>query len=169
MESEPEADLSYLCEQFKSKRQTKWINIGGQLVIEKDLDQLRLDIGKGKLDNWEDIHSRYDDLWERYQFDKQNHAFATLLEILGTDRLTNEQWMSALDRAVDIQKLINERVYISRKKDFDNKFRQNTYRNIAEMTAAIGTIEDNGFVKEVRKETEDFKKLVDEIRKRNSQ
>ncbi len=86
---------------------------------------------------------------------------------LRTDNLTREQWESALNKAVDIQKYICEQVYISRKKDFDNPFRQATYRNTAEMTAAIGKVEDNSFVKQVQKETKDFEKLVAKIKKRN--
>ena len=34
------------------------------------------------------------------------------------------------------------------------------------MFAAIGTIDDNSFVKQLQKETEAFKKLVAEIKKR---
>jgi carbonic anhydrase/acetyltransferase-like protein (isoleucine patch superfamily) len=166
MNSKQKANLSSMCKQLEGKREDKWVNIGGQLIAETDLDRLRLDIGESRLDNWEDIHLRYDDLWERYPLDKQKHAFATLLEILRTDKLTKEQWLSELNRAVEIQEIVNERVYISRKKDFDNRFRQNTYRNMAEMTAAIGTIEDNDFVKLIREETEDFKKLVAEVKKR---
>ena len=45
-----------------------------------------------------------------------------------------------------IQQYICEQVYLSRKKDYDNIYRQATYRNQAEMEAAIGTIEDNSFV-----------------------
>jgi hypothetical protein len=65
-----------------------------------------------------------------------------------------------------VQEYVRDQVYISRKKDFDNPFRKATYRNMEEMTAAIGTIEDNGFVKQVRKETEDFRKAIDELKKK---
>ncbi len=167
MNENPTAKFSSMCKELECERECKWVNIGGQLIADKDLDQLRMDIGTGKLDRWEEIHRRYDDLWERYPLDKQKHSFATLRDILGTEKLTKEQWLSSLDRVVEIQELVNERVYTSREKDFSNKFRQNTYRNEVEMTAAIGTIEDNAFVKEVRKETEDFKKMVAEVKKRD--
>jgi hypothetical protein len=36
---------------------------------------------------------------------------------------------------------------------------------MAEMTAAVGTIEDNSFIKQVRSETEEFKKHIEEIKK----
>jgi hypothetical protein len=87
--------------------------------------------------------------------------------LFGTVDLTQEQWNAALDRAVTIQEFIRDQVYISRKKDYDNTFRQNTYRNMAEMTAAIGTIEDNSFIKQVRNEAEEFKKHIEKIKKQN--
>ena len=167
LKTNPESDFSKMCESLKSKREKNWVNLGGQLIPEQDVDQIRSDIGSGKLSNWNEIHHRYDTLWEKYPFEKQKHAFATLCEILGTDKPTNKQWISALDKAVEIQEFIRDQVYVSRKKDYDNPFRQATYRNTAEMDAAIGTIEDNSFINQVRNETEDFKKLVDNIKNRN--
>jgi hypothetical protein len=67
---------------------------------------------------------------------------------------------------VKIQNFVCDQVYASRKKDFDNPFRQTTFRNKAEMTAAFGTIDENSFIIQVRKETEEFKLLADEIIKR---
>ena len=167
LEINPEADLSSMCEALKGKREKIWVNLGGQLIPERDVDQIRSDIGSGKLSNWDEIHHRYDTLWEQYPFEKQKHAFATLCEILGTDKPTQKQWISALDKAVEIQEFIRDQVYVSRKKDYDNPFRQATYRNMAEMTAAIGTIEDNSFINQVREETEDFKKLIANIKIRS--
>jgi len=162
-----EVGFSSMCDALKGTREKNWINLGGQLIPEQQVDQIRSDIVSGKLSNWDKIHHRYNTLWEKYPFEKQKHAFATLCEILGSDKPTNEQWISALDKAVEIQEFIRDQVYISRKKDFDNPFRQATYRNTAEMTAAIGTIEDNSFIDQVRKETEDFKKMVANIKKRS--
>jgi hypothetical protein len=159
--------VAAICKTLKGNRQTKWINLGGQLMPEKDLDQIRLDIGSGKLSGWKEIHDRYNTLWQNYPLEKQKHAFASLCALLGTDDLTRGQWNTALDRAAAIQEFIRDQVYISRKKDYDNTFRQNTYRNMAEMTGAIGTIEDNSFIKQVRNETEEFKKHIEEIKRRN--
>jgi len=163
----PNATFSVMCKALQGKREKKWINLGGQLIPEKDVDQLRSDIGSDKLTKWPEIHHRYDALWDKYSLKKQKHAYATLCEILITDNLTKEQWISSLNKAKEVQNFISDQVYLSRKKDFENPFRQATYRSMAEMTAAIGTIEDNSFVKQVQDETKDFKKLIEEIKKRN--
>jgi hypothetical protein len=147
-------------ETLKGTRQRDWINLGGQLVPAKDVDQLRADVGSDGLTSWEDIHKRYDELWKAYPLEKQKHAFATLCELLRVTELDKDKWCDALNKAVTIQEYVRDQVYISRKKDFDNPFRQATYRNMDEMTAAIGTIDDNSFVKQVRGETEEFKQTV---------
>lgn len=166
MKANPEATLSKMCGALAGDRQRLWVNLGGQLVGSDDVDKIRADIRSGQLDSWEQIHRRYDCLWDNYTNAKQRHAFATLCDVGGSKNLTGELWISALDKAVEIQEYISDQVYITRKKDFDNPYRQATYRNTEEMTAAIGTIEDNGFVRQVRDETEEFKKTIDEIKKR---
>ena len=153
-----------MCKTLNNDRRKQWVNLGGQLIPAIDVDRLRSDIGTGKLVSWKEIHDRYNALWAAYPLEKQKHAYASLCTVLGTEQLTHGQWIAALDRSVKIQEYIRDQVYLSRKKDHDNLFRQNTYRNTAEMTAAIGTIEDNSFIQQVRLETDSFKKLVEEIK-----
>ncbi|MBN1388917.1 MAG: DUF4954 family protein [Bacteroidales bacterium] len=166
MNAHPKSRLTDLIKNLKNSRQREWVNLGGQIMQKRDVDKIRADIGSGKLKTWEEIHERYDGLWMKYPMDKQKHAFAILCEIYGTDIPAEDQWKSALNKAVTIQEYIRDQVYISRKKDYDNAFRKATYRNMEEMTAALGTIDENSFIIQVRKETEEFKKLVDEIKKR---
>jgi len=167
METSPQTTFSSLCDDLGGgTRDRHWINLGGQLVPAADLDRLRSDIGAGRLSTWEDIHRRYDALWQDYALAKQRHAWATLCDLLDVKQIDRNQWIAALDKAIEIQEYIRDQVYQSRKKDFDNPFRQATYRNPEEMTAAIGTVEDDGFVKQVRAETEDFKKRIQRIMNR---
>ena len=151
---------------LKGRRVQDWGNLGGQLARVKDIDQLRADIGGGQLSCWEDIHKRYDALWQAYPLEKQKHAFASLCDLYGVAELSKAQWSDALNKAVGIQEFVRDQVYITRKKDYDNSFRQATFRNNEEMIAAIGVIDDNSFVKQVRKETEEFKQQIAEILKR---
>ena len=47
--------------------------------------------------------------------------------------------------------------------DYENPFRRATYRNEDEMTAAIGRVEDNSFVKQVASDTEKELLQIDRI------
>jgi hypothetical protein len=163
LDKNPGATLSDLHNDLKGKRKHNWINLGGQIMLQEDLDKLRKDIGRGKLSSWKNIHKRYDALWEKYLTDKQKHAYATLLDITGADQLTADAWKKALNESVGIQQYVSDQVYLSRKKDYDNPYRQATFRNEEEMRAAIGTIDDNSFIVQVRKETEEYKRRVKEV------
>ena len=130
-----------------------WINLGGQLVKESDLNALRHDICNGTLDSWDAIHHRYDELWNRYADDKLHHALHALCTILGTETMTDELWHQALAHEKRIQHYINEQVYLSRKKDHDNPFRSCTSRNAEEELIVYGEVDANHFVRQVRTET----------------
>ncbi|MEN6306697.1 MAG: DUF4954 family protein [Anaerohalosphaeraceae bacterium] len=167
LQANPQANFAAMRDALKnSGRQSRWVNLGGQLVAVDDVDQLRKDIASGQLATWEAIHQRYDQFWQAYSLQKQKHAFATLCELLGGGDLSKDQWMQALNKTAQIQDFVCEQVYQSRQKDYDNPFRQATFRNTEEMIAAIGTIEDNSFVKQVRTETEQFKQTLNEIARR---
>ena len=133
-----------------------------------DLDTLRSDIGTGKLKSWKEIHKRYNDLWIKYKLDKQKHAFATICELYGVDKLTPEMWNTALEETIKIQNFISDQVYSSRKKDFDNPFKQTTFRNKDEMKAAFGSVDENSFIVQVRQESKDFEKVAKELLSRKA-
>jgi len=161
-----QADLAAMCKTLAGPRKRNWVNLGGQLVLAEDLDQIKADVKSGKIATWTGMHEAYDRLWAKYPLDKQRHAFATLLELLGVRELTGKTWSAALDEANRIQETIAERTYTSRKKDYENPFRQITYETAGEMKAVLGTAEENSFVKQVRKETVDFLALIDSVKKR---
>lgn len=166
LEDNKTVNIPSMCKKLKGVRERDWINLGGQLMPEKDVDQVRLDIGSQKLTSWKQIHTRYDKIWEKYRLQKQKHALVTLLDLYGNKNPEKEIWIKHLKKAEKIQTFINDQVYLSRKKDYDNPFRQATFRNNEEMIAAIGTIEDNDFIKQVREETAHFKKRIARMMKR---
>lgn len=129
-----------------------WINLGGQLMKDTDLDSMRRDICDGMLDSWDDIHHRYDELWVKYPIDKLCHALKALCLVMDADTMTSDLWLQALAHEERIQRRISEQVYISRKKDYDNPFRVSTCRNTEEALAVYGTPEENSFVNQVREE-----------------
>jgi hypothetical protein len=162
----PQMTYASLNEAFAGPREHPWMNLGGQIVLAKDVEQLKSNIKSGKLNSWDEIHRELDRLWAEYPLAKQRHAFATLLTILGTACLTRDEWNAALDEAVRIQEYICEQVYVTRKKDHENRFRQATFENTTEMESVIGTAEQNAFVKHVRDATATFKQLVESVRRR---
>ena len=153
VESHPGTNLTDLGGQWAGERQTSWVNLGGQLMAEADVDRLRADIRGGRLRNWPSIHARYADLWARYPEDKMRHAYHCLCALLGREVLSAEDWAYAIAREERIQQYICDQVYLTRKKDYENPFRRATYRSEAEMIAAVGELDDNSFVCQIQEET----------------
>ena len=166
LEAHPDQNIESIVAHMKGKRLRKWINLGGQTMPEEDVDQLRADIGNGVLNTWEEIHQRYDKLWADYQKEKLHHAYFSLMFLYKdeTDVLTKAMWDETLDNALRIQQYICDQVYDSRKKDYENPFRNATFRNEEEKLAVIGSIDEVSFVKQIRQETEEFVKLVEKYK-----
>ncbi len=162
LEDHPDKDMETIVNHMRGKRLRKWINLGGQTMPEEYADQLRADIRDGKLNTWDEIHHRYDELWNDYKHEKLRHAYFALMFLYKDDAdvMTEEMWHENLDKAIRIQQYICDQVYISRKKDYDNEIRNSTFRNEEEKLAVVGRIEDVSFVKQIRKETEEFTQLV---------
>ena len=151
-------------EQATATADNVWINLGGQVVTVQETDNLRRDICNGTLGTWEEIHNRYNELWERYPADKLHHALHAMCTVFGCDTITREIWLKALEHAERIQRRISEHVYLSRKKDHDNPFRSSTCRNNEEALAIFGKAEDNSFVAQVREETAANIKKIEQLR-----
>lgn len=164
----PHATLRAMQESLATgeERKRHWVNLGGQLVPEGDVDRLRAAIRSGRLATWTAIHEAYDALWANYPLEKQRHGYACLLELLGTRELTPQLWRQELDELVRTQEYVAEQIYQTRAKDYSNPFRQTTFRNAAEMEAVYGPLEQNGFVKQTRAETAALRDQVEAIRHR---
>lgn len=158
LEQNPSYNMVALREEMECKRQREWINLGGQLMNGDEVEKLIHDINNGILDSWDDIHHRYDEIWQRYPVEKLRHAYMSLV-FLHKDEcetLTPDLWQQSVKEAKRIQKFICDQVYMTRKKDYDNEFRNSTFRNEAEKIAVVGEIDEVSFVKEIRNNTEDF-------------
>ncbi|MBR0333684.1 MAG: DUF4954 family protein [Bacteroidales bacterium] len=167
LKEHPQDHFDSMVEALKEDRREKsWNNLGGQLMMTRDLDQLREDIKNGSLASWDDIHHRYDEIWKKYTIDKLRHAYLSLCYLLEVDSISKEQWQDLLNKAIDIQEYVCQQVYISRKKDYENIYRRNTYRNEEEMIASVGLLEDNSFIKQVREETALFKQEIENLSQR---
>ncbi|MBN1561142.1 DUF4954 family protein [candidate division KSB1 bacterium] len=161
--STTDESLAEAQKKFRGRRERQWINMGGQIMTQKAVERLRSGIAEQKLNSWDDIHRYYDAHWGKYSREKQKHAFRTLADLLGTKTISDDQWRAALEKVVEIQDYVCDQVLASRKKDYDNPFRQKTFRDRSEMTAAIGTVQDNSFIKQVQRETAEFKRRVEAL------
>ncbi len=162
----PELTFSSMASGFTGNRIQAWTNLGGQIVPTEAVDELRRDIVTGTLDSWHTVHERYDTLWQTYPLEKHRHAWATLCELLGNENPTKEQWNMALGKVEEIQKFVFTEVYRTRKKDDDDPFRQATYGNIEEMRMIVPKAEENEFVLKMQRETEEFGRRVEGVRRR---
>ena len=147
-------------------RQTAWVNVGGQLMQQPDLDQLRYNIRTGAITTWQQVHDDYDRLWQAYPRHKHRHALATLCYVLGEDALSAEQWLEALNQEAQTQQHIRDAVVATRAKDFDNPFRDTTFDDGDERDAVLGGVDDNPFIKQVRTDTDAALQAIDEVRGR---
>ena len=141
-----------------------WVNMGGQLVPEAKVDSLRAAVRTGLFNSWADIHGQYEVWWHDYPRDRAENAYAVLRYLTGEKTVTNERWNSLLDEALEIRKYVEEQVYITKKKDYTNAYRELTYRNSAERDAVLGKVEDNAFIKIAKKETLEFSKMIQKVR-----
>lgn len=153
--SDPDMTLTSLSPLAEGERDRVWVNLGGQLMKEADVDAIRADIRSGKLDSWHAIHDRYDEIWKRYPEDRLIHSLHALRCVYGADAITADLWRRAVGDEERIQNHICEQVYQTRRKDYLNPFRRATYRNEEEMLAAIGPLDDNSFVQQIRRQTEE--------------
>ncbi len=142
-----------------------WINLGGQIVAANDLADLKADIVSGKLGTWDTVHGRYGELWQAYPRQKARYALSALSSALGKDpaHFTSQEWKRIFAESSKTFTAICDGAFASRKKDYDDPFRSMVYENEAEMTAVLGRVEDNSFLKELRTQTEDYRALLQRI------
>ena len=60
---------------------------------------------------------------------------------------------------------ITEKIIQSRKKDYTNPFRQMVYDSETEMNNVVGNFDDNSFIKQKQNEFENFKLLIQKLKK----
>ena len=144
----------------------RWINVGGQLMLEDDLNRLKDDVRYGAIATWDALHERYDELWARYPADKARHALGTLLALheREADECDAPFWDASLQRAVATKNQVATRTYENRLKDYTDAFRKIPYESVAEMEAVLGPIEDNDFIAQIRSEAEAFSRTAQSLK-----
>lgn len=143
-------------------KRNQWINVGGQLIPEEEVEKFRKHVRAGKIKSWDDVHAFYTMQGQAYDADKFEHAFAALLEVLGISvtGFTPEIFKQILLQSVQTKTWLTDGIYESRAKDYTNPFRTMIFDNKEEMDNVWGKLEDNSFIAMQQAELKDFKKKV---------
>ena len=137
---------------------TKWVNVGGQIIPEKKLEELFEKIKSRKIENWSQVHAFYDKCQKEYLIYRTNYAIY-LLERLYSMKVrdfTPEIFQDIIADTTEISCEMLNAAHSSREKDFIDEFRKITFRNDEEMAAVLGTMEDNEFLSEMKEKTAKF-------------
>jgi hypothetical protein len=140
----------------------QWMNIGSQLIRKSAIDQFKVNVKKGIINSWDDVHAFYISEGNRYAQDKLQHAYNSLLEIL---QITSRQFTASLftkllNETFKTKEWLSKGIYQSRAKDYSNPFRKMVYESVEEMNKVIGTLDDNSFIQSQMKATDEMKKEI---------
>ncbi|CAN5233421.1 DUF4954 family protein [soil metagenome] len=137
----------------------KWINLGGQLMRADDVEDLKKKIKTGNIRMWQEVHAFYIENGTLYPQQKLQHAYTSLLEISGitSKQFTPHTLKDVLTTTLEMKERMAKGIYDSRAKDFTGNFRKMVYETTEEMNKVLGRIEDNSFIQQQLKETDEFR------------
>jgi hypothetical protein len=141
----------------------RWINLGGQLIPEKSLDHIIEEVKHGSINSWKALHEHYKKLGIDYGRAKTQHAFAIAFSDLGlgSGEFTKRHFREMLEGSKSFRKWMSESIYKSRKKDYDNPFRNMVYANEEERDQVLGSLASNSFIKTEKGATANFIHQID--------
>jgi len=150
------------------KKRSKWINIGGQLIKESEINQLKKNIVSGKIKSWDQVHQFYAIQGEAYEKDKAQDALASILELwkISATTFNSSSFKKLLTEMLETKAMLTKQVQDTRAKDYTNTFRKMAYANDEEMNKVLGKIEENEFIKEEIKRFNTLKRNTKELIKK---
>jgi hypothetical protein len=142
-----------------------WVNAGGQLIRESEMEKMISQIHNGKIKNWEQVHLWYSTQGENYPADKLAHALAALKTATGISLRKEgpEALGHLLRQSVATREQLVKEIYESRAKDYTNPFRKMVYESPEEMNAVVGKLQDNSFIRQEREALKQYRKEVEQI------
>jgi hypothetical protein len=142
-----------------------WVNAGGQLIRDSELQKLIAQIHAGKIRSWEQIHLFYVRQGDHYPADKLVHALAALKQITGvTLRKGGRNGFALLMRqSIATREWMTKEIYTSRAKDYTNPFRKMVYDSPEEMDAVIGRLQDNSFIRQDKDAAKKYRKEIEKV------
>jgi hypothetical protein len=174
MEYIDDNNLSSLSELQKSlagiPARTEWLNIGGQLLPQTAVHDLKDQVKNGKISSWDELHSLYTTSGIAYQRLKQEHALASLLEVkeLDAKNVSSQALDSLLNVSLSVKEWMAKGIYEARAKDYQNKFRKLVYDTNEEMNKVLGKLEDNSFIKQTHSELKTYREKIAALKQKFS-
>ena len=157
------ADFDSLKKSLPNKTsRTTWINIGGQLISDDKVTNLKNQIKSNEINGWDEVHYFYQEQGNEYENNKLQHAYSSLLELLQIEpeQFTPSLFKKIMQEMVTTKEWMTKAIFSTREKDYTNPYRKMVYENNQEMLKVIGKIEDNEFIKEQLASFESLKKQV---------
>ncbi len=144
---------------------SSWTNVGGQLIIDREISKVVDRVKNGKIRSWEQVHRFYQDQGDNYPYDKFLHAMAAYQQVFGINlKNANDETLAELiSSSVDTKEWIVDAIYASRKKDYINPFRQMVYQDEHEMSTVVGDLESNSFIRYEKASLKSFKTIVKDL------
>lgn len=142
----------------QKKLYTKWTNAGGQIIPSEKIDELSTLIKSHKIENWNEVHDFYNECQKNYGEYKARYSLFLLEKLYSRSvyEFTRDIYQDIIgDVTVVSTDMYRDSLY-SRQKDYTDPFRRMTYGSHEEMTAVLGTLDDNEFLHILRKSTEEF-------------
>lgn len=140
-----------------------WVNVGGQLVPEYKVDQLREDVNSGKIKSWEEMHLVYKQWGSEYEKDQVSNALGVLKRCLHIDYIDSVDWNVIKERAKKTRIYIENQVFETKVKDYNNPFRDITFRDNVERDIVLGAVEENPFITESSEITKTLIQQLDDV------
>ena len=139
---------------------TEWVNVGGQVMPKKKLEKLISLIKEKKINDWEQVHAFYNEVQNNYDDYKARYSVEILEQLYSRSikEFDNEIYSDIVDDVSNMSELMYNSSVESREKDFTDYYRCMPYDSKEEMTAVLGSIKDNDFLKELERDTKNFKK-----------
>jgi hypothetical protein len=149
---------------------TRWVNAGGQLILQSEMDKLLKQVQTGVVKSWNDIHSFYKKQARKFNQDKLHHALASLQAVHGISIKKSSPSVipNLLQQSITTREWMAKAIYDSRAKDYNNTFRKMVYSSMDEMNAVLGKLSDNSFIKKELEELENYKARVKKVSKQKS-
>lgn len=146
---------------FKIRRiplYTEWENIGGQIIPKKKRLELFEKIKSGQIDTWDKIHDFYNQCQDEYENYKVRYSIYLLEKLYSTpiEEFSDYLYNNIIEDVTVISQEMYEASYKSREKDYTDYYRQMVYSSGEEMKNVLGPMEENDFLIEFKKNTDDF-------------